>query len=140
MKSDGLNKIRFFLINIGKTLPFVLCAIVFISYSECIYALITEDFVEYGDCVTLNKPISWAIGNLFEYNIQALFVITVLSFAIKTCIYNKLAIIYLFVNLWEKSYFMTVELYIEQVYIIVIANIIISSFFVYKGIKMITNK
>lgn len=138
MNNDGLNKIRFFLINVGKTLPFILCAFVFASYLECAYALITENFIIYDNCLMLNKPLSWFVGNLFEYNIQALFVVTVLSFAIRTCIWNKLSLAYLLVNLWEKDYFMTVELYIEQVYVIVILNILVSMFFVYKGIKTVT--
>lgn len=140
MSGDGLNKVRVALINVGKSLPFIVCFVVLISYSESCYALFAQDFVLYDGSYVLNKPISWFLGSIFEYNIQLLVVITVLSFAIRTCIYNKLALLYLYINLLEKSFFISIELYIEQIYIVVVVNIIICVFLVYKGIKIVMHK
>ena len=94
--------------------------------------------VLFDENVYLYKPISWSIGEYFKYDFVSLFVFIVLSYAIETCIYNKLACLYLGVNLYEKSYFSTIELYPEYIYIICTTNILISGFFVFKGIKILT--
>lgn len=131
-----INRIRILLINTGKILPFVLCVTTCLSYCECLYSLLTKDFVVYGDSIVLNKPISWFLGTWFEYKIQLLIVLTILSFAIRTCIYNKIAIAYAYLNLFEKDYFESVELYIDVIYIIVLINIIISALLSCKGISL----
>ena len=109
-----------------------------ISYGECLYALITCDFVATDDVIVLNKPVSWAIGEYFRYNVPTLFLLAVLSIAIRTCKWNKLALLYLAFQLWEKEYFMTIELYVEQIYVVVVVNIAICVFFIYKGIRIVT--
>ena len=132
MNNDGLNKIRAMLINIGKALPFILCAVIFVSYTETLFALATNDFVLYNGSLIQNKRLSWFLGLFFEYNLQLLFVVTVLTFAIRICIHIKLALGYNYINLAEKSYF-DFELDIWQIYTIVIANLIVSGYFTYKG-------
>lgn len=139
MNSDGLNRIRALLINIGKVLPFLLCVIISISYTETLFALATSDFIMYDGSLIPNKHLSWLFGAFFEYNLQLLFVVTMLTFAIRTCIYNKLALGYTYLNLLEKSYF-DFELDIWQIYIIAIVNLIVSGYFTYKGIKIIMSK
>ena len=126
---------RISLIRIGKVLPFIVCFIASISYFESCLALCTENYILYDSYVILNKPISFFIGQYFEYNLQMLVVLCVISVAIETCIYNKLACLYLGVNLLEKSYF-DFELDIWQIYIISILNLVISAYFTYKGIKI----
>lgn len=96
------HKTRIALIRIGKILPFVLCALVLLSYCENLYALYNNDLLEFGNFYVLNKPISWSIGAHFAYNIQMLFLIFIISFAIQTCVYNKLACSFLAINLYEK--------------------------------------
>ena len=96
---------RISLIRIGKVLPFIVCLVASISYFESCWALCTENYILYDSYVILNKPISFFIGRYFEYNLQMLVVLCVISVAIETCIYNKLACLYLGVNLLEKSYF-----------------------------------
>lgn len=140
MKSDGLMKVRFLLIHIGKVLPFLICFLVFISYFENMYALITKNFLLYGDYAVLNKPISWFIGSYFEYNMQTLFIISIVSFAIRTCIWNKLSIAYLAVQLYEKSFFAAHEYDVSIYYIVTIINIELCLFFCCKGIKILTTK
>lgn len=133
------HRTRILLIKVGKILPFLLCSLVMISYFENFVSLMTQDFVQYGDYYVLRKPISWFIGRYFEYNIQMLLVIVIISFAIQTCIYNKLACAYLAINLYEKSYFLTHEFENEIYYIVAIVNVLICAFFCYKGITILFN-
>ena len=126
---------RISLIRIGKVLPFIVCLVASISYFESCLALCTENYILYDSYVILNKPISFFIGQYFEYNLQMLVVLCVISVAIETCIYNKLACLYLGINLFEKSYF-DFELDIWQIYVISILNLIISAYFTYKGITI----
>ena len=136
MANDGLDGVRRLLINVGKTLPFVVCFIVLISYIENIYALMAEDYLYYDGYYVLDKHISNFIGNIFEYNIQTLAVLVLISFAISTCIYNKLACGYLGVNLAEKSYF-DFELEPTTIYIICLANILIAGYLTLKGLRIL---
>jgi len=132
-----INAFRKALIRLGKIIPFVLCFIVCVSYIEDVYALYTNSYIEFADGVYLYKPISWAIGNHLEYNISHLAVLCVLSIAISTCLYNKLACGYLGINLAEKSYF-DFELEPTYIYIICIINIAISFYLTYKGLRILT--
>ena len=129
-----INKIRKLLIHIGKVLPFVVCFLMCINYLETAFALATSDYLHYDGVVILNTPISFFIGQYFEYNLQMLAVLVIISIAIETCIYNKLSCAYLGVNLVEKSYF-DFEIEPTYIYIICIVNIAIASYLIYKGIK-----
>ena len=131
-----IHKARIWLIRFGKVLPFVVCFIVMLSYSETIFNLATNDLNCWGGIVIPNKPISWLIGQYFEYNLQTLAVLVIISIAIETCIYNKLACGYLGANLAEKSYF-DFELEPTTIYIICLANIIITGYLTYKGIRIL---
>ena len=129
---------RIALINTGKVLPFVLCIIVLISYTESFTALLTENYLVYGDYYVLNKPISWFIGSYFEYNAQMLVVLTIISIAIQTCVWNKISCLYLALNLIQKSWFAEHEYDITTYYIVIIANMIICAYLIYKGLKQLT--
>lgn len=132
-----IHRTRILLIRFGKVVPFVVCALVFISYIENIYALYNECYLTINGVVILNKPISYLIGSYFEYNALFLSFLIVVSFAIETCIYNKLAIFYLAINLYEKSYF-TNHVYENNIYYIVaIINALVCAFFCNKGIKIL---
>lgn len=133
-----INVFRKLLIRIGKVLPFFICFLVCIHYVETVFALATNDFLEYDDVVIPNTRLSFIVGKYFEYNAQTIVVLFVISISIKTCVYNKLACIYLGINLLEKSYFQF-ELYVEQIIMVALLNIIISTFLVFKGIKMVTH-
>lgn len=134
-----INAFRRALIRLGKVIPFILCFIVFVSYLEDVYSLYTNSYMEFADGVYLYKPISWAIGNLFEYNVSHLSVLCVLSIAISTCLYNKLACLYLGINLLEKSYF-DFELEPTTIYLICLANIIVVGYLTWKGISIYLHK
>lgn len=130
---------RVLLIRIAKILPFIICGIVAISYIESIMSLCFNLYAYFDEYYVPYKPISWAISSVFEYEWTTIIVLSVLSIAVETCIWNKLSIIYLGANLCEKYYF-DFELDIWQIYIISILNLIISAYFTYKGIKILLRK
>lgn len=134
-----IHKARIWLIRLGKVLPFVVCFIVMLSYSETMFNLATNDLNDWCGVVIPNKPISWLIWQYFEYNLQMLVVLVILSIAISTCIYNKMACVYLGINLAEKSYF-DFELEITTIYIICLANIIVAGYLTLKGVQILINK
>lgn len=131
-----IYRTRVLLINIGKVLPFIVCGIVIVSYFESALALYSQDYLLYDDYVILRKPLSYIIGSYFEYNLQMLVVLCIVSIAIQTCFYNKLACLYLGVNLLEKSYF-DFELEPTTIYIICLANIAVAGYLTYNGIKIL---
>jgi hypothetical protein len=131
-----IHKARIWLIRLGKVLPFVVCFVVMLSYSENAFSLAVNDLNSWCGMFIPNKPISWLIGRYFEYNLQMLVVLVILSIALSTCIYNKLACVYLGINLWEKSYF-DFELEPTTIYIICFANIIVAWYLTFKGIKIL---
>lgn len=129
-------KTRVILVNMGKMLPFVLCGIILISYSETLFSLATSDFVEWSGYIIPNTPISWFVGNYFEYDLVTLFALLIMSIAVQTCFWNKLSLLYLFLQLKEKEYLSSIELYTEYIYAICIINIVLCVFFCYKGITI----
>lgn len=129
-----INKVRRLLIHIGKVLPFFICFLVLINYAETAFALATSDFLAYDGVVIPNIWLSFLVGHYFEYNIQTLLILTIISISVETCIYNKLVCLYLGINLMEKSYF-DFELEIIHVYIICLINILIAGYLTYKGAK-----
>ena len=136
MSNAFITKTRVLLINIGKIAPFVVCGIVLCSYVEDIYALSTFDYIMFDNDVYLNKPVSWFLGSYFTYDSATLAVLVIISFAVETCVYNKLACLYIGINLIEKSYF-DFELEPMAIYIICMANILVSGYLTYKGIKIL---
>ena len=132
-----IYKSRVALINIGKMLPFIVCAVVMVGYAETLFSLATNDFVMWDGNIIPNTPISRFVGFYFEYDIITLVILLTISVAIETCYWNKLAIVYLCIQLYEKNYLTSVELYTETICIIAFANILVSGFFVYKGAKML---
>lgn len=100
-----IRKARVLLIETGKMLPFIICSIVALSYVENLRSLIMTDYVLFDDSIVLNKSISWWIGQYFEYNITTVVILLIISVAIETCRWNKLACLYLGINLIEKILF-----------------------------------
>lgn len=88
-----------------------------------------------GNYYILDKPFAWFIGDWFVYGWQIVFIAILLSLATETCIWNKLSIAYLCANILERDYFITIELYEEYIYAIVLFNIAISGYLTWKGIK-----
>ncbi len=130
-----IHSFRVLLIRIGKISPFLITFLVFISYVESLLALMTNSLAEYNGEVVLYKPISWAIASYFEYDMHVVALLTILAIAIETCIWNKLALLYLFVQLIEKGLLVHVMLDLWAYYIIVITNALISLVLTLKGIR-----
>lgn len=130
-------KARVALVRIGKVLPFIVCVLALLSYVEALYALQAGNYVMYEDYVMLNKPLSFSIGEIMEYNTSMLLVCIVISISVETCLWNKIACAYLTLNLIEKAYFPTIEVSQTLIYFICIANIVVCSFITYKGLKIL---
>ena len=131
------NKARRVLIRVGKLLPFVLCFIVLIAYTESAFALATSDFLTYNGYTIPNTPISFYIANNFEeYDFVMCLVVLVISFAIEACKWNIRTTYFLFANQFEKSYF-DFELEPTTIYLICLANIIFAGYLTLRGIKIL---
>ena len=129
-------KSRIGLIRFAKVFPFLLCFIVLISLSETLFSLLISDFVILDGSLTPNTPLAWLIADKYEFEIYSVLAAIFLSIAFETCVWNKASEIYLLVLLKQQTYFPTIELYIEYIYAICIANILICAFFCYKGITI----
>lgn len=121
----------------GKVMPFLLCFVVFIGYVETLIWVIVGHSVVYGNNVVICSYFSIAIGSVFEYNYMTVIAIFILSVAIETCYWNKLAVLYLLFHLVFKTYIQDVELEDTEICILSIINVISSGFLVYKGIKVL---
>lgn len=130
---------RKLLITTGKAIPFVLCFIVLINYIECGLCLIREDYVLYGEHILLNTKVSFIVGDFFEYDFVAIAIVIIISVAVETCTYNKLACVYLCVNLLEKNLFTFSmdEVWVETV---CVCNIIPIMILLYKGFRKLTKQ
>ena len=135
-----INWFRRLLINFGKVLPFILCFVLLVSYIECCVSLYIEDFMIYKDSITLNTPISFWLADKFEYDYLTLFAMTILSYAVETCLWNKIGILYLAFQLAFKNYIANFELEPTTIYIICLANILVVGYLTFKGLRMVSRK
>lgn len=131
---DIVYRARKNLIYFGKVLPFLICAVLTISYLECFKALFMYEYIQVGEDVYLNKPISFFIGEYFELDFPTWLFLAITSIAIRTCKWNKFAVLYLAFQLFEKSYFSTHTWDIDLYYIVIVLNAIISCFLTLKGL------
>lgn len=130
-----VSSARRILVNIGKLLPFVICFIVFTSYAESFYAMATSSFIDYEDYICLDKPISIFIGSLFEYDWITVAVLAILSVSLETCVWNKVAVLYLLVHIIFKKYMEGVETDAVLVYVLSTLNMAICAVLITKGLK-----
>ena len=127
------------LIIIGKCIPFILCTTILATYTETLFACGLSHFCNYGGVVIPYTPFSFIVGRLFEYDYLLLAFVAITSIAIEACKWNLLANLYLFFHLLEKSFF-DFELSIETIYFIVIANMLVGGYIVFKGFKQLTKQ
>ena len=132
-----ITAIRRLLIRFGKSIPFVLSFVVCVSYSECIIAIATDNMVVYDDFAIPYTPVSYKIASIFEYDWMTILATTILSYAVETCVWNKIGIFYLAVQLAFKNYIANFELEPTAIYIICLANIIVAGYLTFKGIKIL---
>ena len=134
-----IHSFRVLLIRLGKISPFLITFLVFISYVESLLALMTNSLAEYNGEVVLYKPLSWAIASYFEYDMYVVAFMTILAISIETCIWNKISLLYLFIQLIEKGLLAHVMLDLWAYYIIVITNALISLVLTLKGIRNVNS-
>lgn len=132
-----INKARRLLITIGKLLPFVLCFVVLVAYSECLYAISVEDYIFYSNFAIPNTPTSYWVADRFEYDWLSVVVLLIISIAIETCCWNKIAVTYLGLHLVFKGYVSDIELEEHAIVCLCVINIIITSIIIYKGVRRI---
>lgn len=129
------NTARRLLINIGRALPFVLCSLVFISYAEQLFSLVFDRYVEMDGYMYLDTRITSTIATYVKYDWLFACLTFVISIAIEACRWNILSALYLFVNLLEK-HVCTFEFEEWSAYLFLIANLLTSLYFSYKGISL----
>lgn len=128
-------KARFILVELGKTLPFAICTIVALCYAETIISVTTYDYLSFRDGgIAINTPLSFAIGKVFKYDFGLVFVLAILSTALRTCIWNKLCVLYLALQILERQYFTSTELYENEIIVISAVNFVICCGLTIKGI------
>ncbi len=135
-----ITSIRRLLIRFGKAIPFILSFVVCVSYIECLMAMFTDNIVVYDNYAIPYTPISYKLASIFEYDWMTILAITILSYAVETCVWNKIGIAYLAVQLAFKNYIANFELEPTTIYIICLANIIIAGYLTIKGIKILLNQ
>jgi len=133
MNGDTKRRYKVLLIELGKQSPFIVCGVVLLSYIECLVSLLSCNYAIYESSFILYKPVSWAIADIVEYNLTTVIVLFVISLAIETCKWNKLTILYLLIQLYEKRLFSDIELDLEIIYVIIISNIVLCLFLIRKG-------
>ena len=126
------NNARRLLINTGKVLPFTLCFVLLIHYTEVIIATITCSYVTYEEFIVIYTPISFKIAKLLRYDIIIVVFTLIVSLAIEACKWNLYSCMYLAVNLIERNY-LVFEVTLETILVISVLNVLISAFLVYKG-------
>lgn len=132
---NTIIRARFILVELGKTLPFVICIIVALCYAETIISVTTYDYLSFSDGgIAINTPLSFVIGKVFKYDFGLVFVLAILSTALRTCIWNKLCVLYLALQIFERQYFTSTELCENNIIIISVVNIVICCGLILKGI------
>ena len=131
---------RRWLIYFGKTLPFFLCLIVFICYAETLFNLAVSRFVDHGGVVIPNNTITFFIASYFEYDWLSVIILAIISVAIETCYWNKLAVLYLGLQLIEKSVIYEHEFTTTGACIISAINILICAYLCMKGVMIYARK
>lgn len=129
-----MNISRKLLIRVGKAMPFLLCFIVFLVYSESLFSLATSNWIVVGDSMVLNTPIAFFLANIFEYDLLVIFFILLVGLAVDVCRLNLMAILYLFIN-WLQKCFISFELGAAMIATICAINMVASFYFVFMGFK-----
>lgn len=134
-----IYRVRKLLVWFGKLFPFVLCFVVCVSYIETLVSIGFDLYCSYGEYVVPYKPLSWFFGDILTYDWHTISVAIVLSIAFETCIWNKLSILYLCANLFEKQCFVD-EMEWYTIVLICATNIAVSYYLIYKGIRALCMK
>lgn len=135
MKHDITTSARRGIIQIGKYAPFVIVAIVTLSNIETVYSVMFDRYATFGGVTMYYKPVSWWIGRVFELNIAWILALTVLSIGVEACIWNRIAIAYLSLVLFQIDFFLEHDVSDKTFMCVLSINCAIGVFLITKGLK-----
>ena len=132
-----IRQARILLIRFARVFPFAICVFVIVSYIEAIYSISFSDysFIASEHCFIPTKHLSWIIGNMYTYNMWTVFVALFLAVCFETCLYNRLSIVYLMLNLMQRRIFLNIEVTETTAIAVSLINIVCAMYLVYKGCK-----
>jgi len=137
MNNDGIViSARRGIIWIGKYAPFFIVAIITLSNTETMYSIFTERYATFDGMVVYYKPISWWIGEIFELSIAWIFALFILSFGVEACVWNRICIVFLFLNLCQKHYFNSHCVSEDLFGVVLFVNFVVGVSLVCKGVKI----
>lgn len=131
------NTARRILIRIGKSLPFLFAFLVFVNYTENVYAITLGKYADFGGNLVYDTPLSYAIASYIEYDCALVILAGIISLAIEACIWNLLCGVYLLFNLLEKSFFLTHDFSPEVYLYVSVVNMLIAGFLCFQGGKIL---
>lgn len=140
MAVSFVTSVRRLLIKFGKSLPFILCFVIGFSYAEAVVAMLTDRVVYYSDFAIPYMPISYKLASIFEYDWLTILAMTILCYAIETCVWNKIGILYAACQLLFKNYIVDYTFDPWAIYTICAANIAVSGYLAAKGIRILITK
>ena len=129
---------RLFIVSIGKNVPFILIILLLICNIEGLYSHSMQRYVDVGDgTLMLDNSISWFISNYFSYDCLTIIILASLSFGLKCCWRNKIAIVYLIYNLVQKHIIESMCIDADSIPYILIPNIIVMFIILFLGLHLL---
>ena len=120
-----------FIVKMGKQLPFIICFILLISFTETAYSFSNDIYVD-GQ---LYKPISWFIGDIVRYDWLTVLAMLAFSYGFSNCWRNKVAIYYLIYNLMQKHIIENISINSTMICYYLIFNISILVILLFLGLQ-----
>lgn len=131
---------RLFLVRLGKNVPFILVIALLICNIESTFSYFMERYVDEGNGVLmLDNSISWFMSPYIDYNWLTIILLLSMSYGLKCCWRNKLAIFYLMVNLIEKDIIESGCIDFKYIPYILISNIIVMMIILGLGLNLLCN-
>mgnify|MGYP003454706220 FL=1 len=128
-------KFRLFIVLLGKTIPFILMTLLLLFNIEGLYSYLNDVFIDMGGgCIMLDKSIDWEVSYYISYDWLTMLVLLALSYGLKLCVANKMAVYFLIISLIEKTIIENVNIDISYIPYILIVNIIIISIILGLGV------
>ena len=121
---------------LGKMMPFIFCFIVLIGLIETLYAYINCSYCILQDgSACLYKPITWFLGRYLKYDLGTIFIMLSLTYYLKNCLRNKIAIYYLLANLIQKGVIENSKFNLNYIYFYVGINSLFILCILFSGIQ-----
>lgn len=131
---------RLFLVRLGKNVPFILIIALLISNIESTFSYFAERYVDFGDGVLLlDNSMGWFITSYIDYDWLSIIILLSMSYGLKCCWRNKLAIFYLMVNLIEKDIIESGCIDFKYIPYILISNIVVMMIILGLGLNLLYN-